>query len=111
MRENALLGAAFFLVAPRAADGCVVMPFIQRLAQALGLHDLGVDGGARYNWGDATLEAFCIYMNEQIHAEPRCGLVAKRYHLTEFPGRIDMQQRERRLAGMKGLLRDVQKRA
>jgi hypothetical protein len=41
-REDALLGAALFLVAARAAEGGVEAVFVERLLQALGLHHLGV---------------------------------------------------------------------
>ena len=108
MRENALLGAAFFLVAARAAEGRVELPLVQRLAQALRLHDLGVDRRTRGDRRDAAREPLLIDVYEQIHAEPRRGFVAKRDHLAEFPGRIDVQQRERRLRRRKGLLRHVQ---
>ena len=98
VREDALLGAAFFLVAPRAAEGRVEVPFVQRLAQAFRLHDLGVHRRAGGHRRDAAREPLFIDMHEQVHAEPRRGLVAKRDHLAEFPGRVDMQQRKRRLA-------------
>jgi hypothetical protein len=48
---------------------------------------------------------------EHVHAQTTGGFVAKRDHLAEFPGCIDVQQRKRRLARMKRLLRDVQQRA
>jgi hypothetical protein len=47
VRENALLGAAFFLIAPRPTESGVEMPFVQRLAQAFRLHDLGVNARSR----------------------------------------------------------------
>src|SRR5450759_4116943 len=38
-------------------------------------------------------------------------MIAERNHIMEFPSRIDVQKRKRRLARMKRLLRDVQQRA
>jgi hypothetical protein len=42
-REDALLGARLLLVAPRAAEGGVEAVLVQRLLQALGLPQVGVD--------------------------------------------------------------------
>ena len=50
-------------------------------------------------------------MDQQVHAEPRRRLVAKRDHLAELPGGVDMQQRKRRLARRKSLLREMQHHA
>ena len=111
VREDALLGAAFFLVAAGAAEGGIEAPFVHGLAQAFGLHDLGMDRRTGGDRRDAALEAFFVDMDEQIHAEARRGLIAERDHLAELPGRVDMQKRKRRLARRKGLLRDVQHRA
>jgi hypothetical protein len=44
---------------------------------------------------------------EHVHADASGGFVAKRDHLAEFPGGIDMQQRKRRLSRRKSFLRDV----
>src|SRR3546814_11510231 len=40
-----LLGARFFLVAARTADGGVKLPLVQRLLERLGLHHIGVHSG------------------------------------------------------------------
>ena len=42
-RKDAFLGAAFFLIAARAAEGGVELVLVQRLLQRLGLHHVGVD--------------------------------------------------------------------
>ena len=57
------------------------------------------------------LSAVLVDMHQQIHAEPRRGLVAKGDHLAEFPGGVDVQQRERRLARRESLVREVQHHA
>ena len=41
-REYSLLGAAFFLVAPRAAERGIETVFIERLLQCFGLHHVGM---------------------------------------------------------------------
>jgi hypothetical protein len=55
--------------------------------------------------------ALLVDMDEQIEPEPRRRLVAKRDHLAEFPRRVDMQQRKRRLGGEERLHRQVQHHA
>ena len=111
MRKNALLGAAFLLVPPRAAKGRVELSLIQRLAQRLGLHHLGVQGRSGGDWRNATLDALLIRMDKEIEAEPPRRLVAKFDHFAKLPGRIDMKKRKRRRRRMKGLQRDMQHRA
>src|ERR1035437_10547687 len=111
VRENALLGAALFLIAPRPTESGVEMPFVQRLTKAFGLHHLGVDRRARGYRRNAARKSLLIDVHQQIHSDARRRLIAERDHLTEFPGRIDVQKRERRLPRLKGPLRDVQQRA
>src|ERR1700676_4173309 len=41
-RKNALLGTTLLLVAPRAAEGRIEAVLVERLAERLGLHDIGV---------------------------------------------------------------------
>ena len=106
--KDALLGAGFFLVAPRAAEGGVEAVFVQRLLQAFGLHHLGVQRRAGIERIDAALHAVLIDMDDQIQPQPLGGRVAELDHLPEFPGRIDMQQRKRRLGGIERLHRQMQ---
>ena len=60
---------------------------------------------------DAALHAVLVDMHDQIQSEPLGRLVAELDHLPEFPGRIDMHQRERRLGGIEGLHRQMQHHA
>ena len=48
----------------------------------------------RYSAGKPIL----VDVDDQIDSEPTCGLVAKRDHVAEFPGRVDVQQWKRKLA-------------
>jgi hypothetical protein len=108
MREDALLRSALLLVAPRPAEGGVETPFVQGLAQGLGLHHLRVDRRAGSDRRNAGGEPAFVDVNEQVHAHPRRGLIAKGEHLAKFPRRIDMQQGKRRLSRKERLLRHVQ---
>src|SRR3546814_18902508 len=44
LREDSFFGARFFFVAPGAAERGVELVFVQRLFQAFGFHDVGMDG-------------------------------------------------------------------
>ena len=52
--------------------------------------------------------AVVVDVHEQLDAEPLRGRVAERDHLAELPGRVDVQQRERRLGRIERLHRQVQ---
>ena len=95
--EHPFLGARLFLVAPRPAEGRIEMMALQRLLQALRLHDVGVEGAAMGDRRDAVAHALLIGMHHEIDAEPLRLAVAEGDHLAELPGGIDVQQRERRL--------------
>src|SRR5580693_2392168 len=96
-RKHPLLGARALFIAPGAAERYVEPILVERLTQGLCLHDVGVQFGAVTDRADAPRQALLIGM----HDEPKSKLVdttiAERDHLAEFPGRIDMQQRERQL--------------
>src|SRR6185437_16686366 len=96
-RKDALLGAALFLVAARAAECGIETVFVERLFQRHGLHDLGMDRRAVRERADALRDAFLVDVHDQLEAQSLRSLVAELDHLAEFPRRIDMEQRERRL--------------
>ena len=106
--KDALLGAAFFLVAPRAAESRIEAIFVQRLFQAFGLHHLGMQRRAGIERIDAALHAVLIDMDDQIETQPLRRLVTERDHLPELPGGVDMQQRKWRLGGIERLHRQMQ---
>src|SRR3984885_4386308 len=93
-REDALLGAALFLVAARAAEGGVEAVFVKRLFQRFGLHHMRMHGRARGKGIDAAGNAVLIDVNQQIEIEPPRRLVSERDHLAELPSRVDVQYRE-----------------
>ena len=106
--EDALLGARLLLVAARAAEGRVEAVFVERLAQRHGLHDVGVGVRAVVERVDAVAHAVLVDVDQQVEAELLRHLVAERDHLAELPGRVDMQERERRLGGIERLHRQMQ---
>jgi len=102
-REDALLGAAFLLVAARAAEGSIEAVFVQRLFQRFGLHHMRMHRRARGERIDAARDAIFIDVNEKIEIEAARRFIAERDHLAEFPGRIDVEHRERQRRGVKRL--------
>ena len=68
MRKDALLGAAFFLVAPCAAECGVIAAFVQSLAQGFCLHHLGVDLAARSDGRNAAPQPVLIDMDDELQA-------------------------------------------
>jgi hypothetical protein len=94
-REHALLGAAGFLVAPRATEGGVEAVSVERLSQGFGLHHVGVGGGCEIEWVDAASQTLFVHVHDEVGVALGRDLVAKLVHFAEFPGRIDVQQRER----------------
>src|SRR5690606_23458879 len=101
--EHALLGTRAFLVATGAADGGVVAARGQRLAQRLGLHDLGVPAGAVALRADALAHAVLVHVHAQLDPGFGRAAVAERDHLAELPGGVHVQQRDRRARRRAGL--------
>ena len=106
-REHALLGTTLLLVAPAAAECGIEAVQVERLAQRLGQHDVGV-GGAMRPGLHAGAGPRLVGMDEQLHTEALRRRVAELDHLAEIPAAGDLEQRERRLRRRKGLQRQVQ---
>ena len=94
-REHALLGAALFLVAPRAAKARIETVVRQRLLERFGLHHLRVGRGAVVEWIDVLLEPFAIDVHQEVDAVASRDGVAEGDHLPELPGGIDVEKRKR----------------
>src|SRR3984893_9345484 len=101
--EHALLGARALFIAPGAAERYVEPILVERLTQGLCLHDVGVHFGAVADRADAPGQALPIGMHDEPKSKLAGTTIAERDHLAEFPGRIDMQQRERQLRRIKRL--------
>jgi hypothetical protein len=106
-REHALLGPRGFLVAPRPAEGGVEGVRIERLPQTLRLHHVCVDGRRKVERVDAARHALLVDVHDQVEPELMRGAIAEGDHGAELPGRVDVQQRERRLARPERLARQM----
>src|SRR5262249_48336118 len=106
-REHALLGTRALLVAARTAKGSIEAVQVERLAQGLRLHHVGVQLRAMCDRRDAALEPVRVGMNDEVEPELAYAGVAERDHLAEFPGRIDMEKRKRRLRRIERLEREM----
>ena len=107
-REDPLLGARGVLVAPRPAERGVEAEFVERLAERLGLHDVGVEGRAVAERPDPPLHALPVDVNQQLHPVRLGHAVPELVHLRELPGRVDVEQRKRRRRRVERLAREVQ---
>lgn len=106
--EDALLGARLLLVATCPTESRIEAVTIERLLQALRLHHIGVDLGGMAQRRDAARLALRIDVDEEVEPVLARDLVAKRDHLLELPGRIDMEERKGQPSGCKGLHGEVQ---
>ena len=110
-RKHPLFGAAFFLIAARAADRGVDAVAVERLLERERLHHVGVERRAGRDRVDAVSYALLVDMHGEVDAEPFRGGVAERDHVAELPGRIDVEQRKRQAARAECLDRKVQQHA
>lgn len=81
---------------------------IECLPQRLRFHDVGVQFRSACHRIDAASQSVLIDVHDQIDAELAGAGIAKCDHLAKFPGRVDVQQRERRLRRIERLQRQVQ---
>jgi len=80
---------------------------VERLLQPFSLPQIGVQR-AMVERVDPARHRVGILMDEQFHPRLARGAVTERVHVAELPGRIDMEERERRRRRIEGLLRQVQ---
>ena len=103
-----LLGAGAFLISPGSTEDAVVLALVQRLAQGLCLHYIGMHPTPVTEGTDALIEAFLVGVDKQLQPKTFCRLITKLDHLFEFPGSVNMQQRKWQLAWCKCLKCQVQ---
>src|SRR3546814_18922370 len=89
------------------ADRGVEPPLVQRLLEGLGLHHVGVHGGAVADRTDALGNAIRVGPDMQFRPGLGRAAIAERDHLAELPAGVDVQQRYRRARRMKGLDQQV----
>ncbi|RMV96151.1 hypothetical protein ALP01_05381 [Pseudomonas caricapapayae] len=107
-RVDTLLGPGLFFVASGTTEGSIETMFVERLFQALGLHDVGVFGAAVGKGVDALSHAIGIDVSDQIKAHFLDHLVTEAIHFLEFPAGIDVHDREWQFTGEECLARQVQ---
>ena len=107
-REDALLGARAFLVAPGAAERRVEVAGLERVEQRLGLEQPAAALRADEERLRAVGDRFLVGVDDQPRADFLRVPVAELDHLAELVGRVDVQQRERNRARVERLLRQPQ---
>ena len=91
-------GLGVVVVASRAAEGGVELPFVERLLQRLGLHHLGMERRAGIEGIDAAPDAVLIDVFDEIQAQPLHGLIAEFDHLGHLVGGVDVDEWKRHVA-------------
>jgi hypothetical protein len=81
-REDALLGARLLFVAPGTAKGHIEAVLVQRLLQALGLHDVGVDGRAVGERIDVLFNPFRVDVHQQFHAQLLAAMRSRKRYIS-----------------------------
>ena len=105
---DALLGPRFLFITARATEGGIEAMLVQRLLETLGLHDVGVLGTAMGEGVDVLGDAIWVHVGDQVQIHLGDHLVAEAVHLLEFPARVHVHHRERQLAGVERLARQMQ---
>jgi len=103
--ENTLLGPALLLIAPRAPERRVEAVRVQRLLQPFRLPHVGVQRSV-VERVDSFVERFGVPVDYEL--VPGGGLIPRRIHVPELPGRVDVEQREGQRTREEGFLRQVQ---
>src|SRR6185503_19988862 len=80
----------------------------ERLLERLGLYDVGVERAAMGDGREAVLHTLLIGVDNQLEAEPPHLGIAKLDHLAKIPGGVEVQQRERWLARIECIQREMQ---
>ena len=93
--EDAFLGARFFFVAARAAEGCVEAVGAQAVEQRLGFEKTAAALGAELDGIGAVGEGFFVAPDDELEAEFGGVAVAEFEHLAELVAGIDVEERER----------------
>ena len=107
--EDALLGARLLLVAAGAADRGVVLAGVERLAQRLRLHDVGVARRAVVERVDAVAPAPRGWCGREARNRARAAIRSRKAIISlELPRGVDVEQRERDAAREEGLAREMQ---
>ena len=107
-REHTLLGPGLFLVTAGAAERDIEPVVIECLLQGLGLHDVGVERGPVVQGVDVLLDPLGVDVDQEVHTGLPGHVVPEVVHRLELPAGVDVQERERRRAGVKRLTGQLQ---
>ena len=106
--KNTFLGARPFFITSSPAESGIKAMLVQRLFQALCLHDVRVERTAMGKRADLFSRPLLVDMNKEIKTQPLGGLITKRNHFLEFPRRIYVKKREWRFGGKESLHGEMQ---
>ena len=98
-RHNSLLGARLFLIAPGAPKDDVIAAGVERGLEGLCPHDQGVVV-TMVKGIDARRATFFIRIGDELEAMLGREVISERDQRPELPGRVHVQQRERRCGGI-----------
>ncbi len=104
---DALLGARFLFVAPRAAEGRVEVARAESVEQGARLQQAAALLSSQAERAGAVVDGLPIGVDDQPDADFRAESVAELDHLLELVSGVDVQQGKRDRAGVKGLLRQT----
>ena len=105
---DALLGARFFFIAARAAEGRIEVVVAQRIQQRLRLQQSAAALGVERDRIRSRRNCGFIAPDQQLRANGASHRIAEGEHLGEFEAGVYMQQRKRNRRGIEGLLRQPQ---
>ena len=106
--EDALLGAGFFFVAARSAEGCVEAVGAEAVEQGRGFEQSAAALGAELDGIGSVGEGFFVAPDDELEAEFGGVAVAEFEHLAELVAGVDVKEREGNGRGVEGLLREAQ---
>src|SRR2546429_1193157 len=107
-RINALLGAGFFFITPRAAESGVEPSGRKRIEQSFRFQQAAASLRAERKRIGAARERLAVLMHDELRADfTRVG-IAKLDHFREFVTGVDVQQRKGNFPRVKGFLRQAQ---
>ena len=90
-RKDPLFRPRAFFLAARAAEHRVMLARLQGLQQTVGFQQSATRDGTEVRRIGVGSNGCLIAMDPQLHAELRTYAIAKRVHLRELEGGIDMQ--------------------
>ena len=104
-RADALFGAGFLLFAPRPAERRVKAMFLQRHQQALRFQIRATGVCPHFERVRPFFNPFFMTLDNQRRADLFAKPIAEFIHFREFVARVNVHERKREFARIKGFLR------